>query len=589
MTDRQSNPSRLRPILFIVSIIVIAVGVLLPESAFDPLALPDPPPTVSGFTLLRIALIAEGVALVIAAALNVRFPRLSPDHRLTVPPPPIFAGDERPYWIALAIITGLGLILRLINLGNDLWVDEIASVRNFATATIPQIYSTYISTNNHLLNTVLMSGVIRFIGDSEWMIRLPAMLFGVAAVPAMYRAARKVFMPAYSVAAALLIAVSYHHIFFSQNARGYTAYMLFALIGSALLVDALRTDRARAWALLIASAVLCIAAHLTGAFVLAGFAVVCVLALIAVALRRVSVAPLLGRLLVVGVILGALILNLYIVIVPQALSIVRDVYTTQSSGYQPFSLEFLVELFRGFTINLNPALIVAAIPALIIAAIGTVSLLRRGWVLILALSLGPLLHFALSATRGLVFSPRFFLVLLFPVILIALESLRLVVEWITRAISGRIKQPHVLPALIGGVGVAAMIVVFVLPLRYYYTVPKQPFTASLAYAESLRDSGQPIIALDLMELGYRFYGTDNPDFTGLMAGRDIYFIRDMAEYEAARAAGGAILVTTLERNARLNNPALYARILTEWTRIETFGGSVGDGQITVWIPTISGE
>jgi hypothetical protein len=41
--------------------------------------------------------------------------------------------------------------------------------------------------------------------------------------------------------------VSYHHVWFSQNARGYTGLLFFGLLATWLLVRALRQPTARVW------------------------------------------------------------------------------------------------------------------------------------------------------------------------------------------------------------------------------------------------------------------------------------------------------------------------------------------------------
>jgi uncharacterized membrane protein len=53
-----------------------------------------------------------------------------------------------------------------------------------------------------------------------------------------------------------VLAVSYHHIFFSQNARGYSAALFFALATSGLLIRALWDDRGWRWCLYVAAMVL---------------------------------------------------------------------------------------------------------------------------------------------------------------------------------------------------------------------------------------------------------------------------------------------------------------------------------------------
>ena len=63
------------------------------------------------------------------------------------------------------------------------------------------------------------------LGESALSIRLPSALFGVAGVLMFYRLARRCLEPAETLLAGVLLAVSYHHISYSQDARGYTTYL----------------------------------------------------------------------------------------------------------------------------------------------------------------------------------------------------------------------------------------------------------------------------------------------------------------------------------------------------------------------------
>src|SRR5262245_41137163 len=47
--------------------------------------------------------------------------------------------------------------------------------------------------------------------------------------------------------AALLMAVSYHHVWFSQNARGYTELMFWSLIGTGLFIEGMAQPSRRTW------------------------------------------------------------------------------------------------------------------------------------------------------------------------------------------------------------------------------------------------------------------------------------------------------------------------------------------------------
>ncbi len=478
----------------------------------------------------------------------------------------------------LLFIILFALVMRLINLDSDLWLDEVASVRRFAGGSPVMILTTYQTTNNHLLNSFFISAVTSTLGSDEWMLRAPAVVFGGLAVAAIFWLARRYFTPSISLLAALALAVAYQHIFFSQSVRGYSAYFLFAIISSAALAritDPAATRGRTLWMIgYIIAAWLGVMSHLTMAFIIAGHGVVALAALIMHARRGARLIPMITRLIVVYAAVGVVCLVTFAGIIPQALALLNNVYQVdQAAGYQALSLEFFQELLRTLSGNLSPLLLVVSIPAGIIGLFGALSLIRRDGVLLFALCVGPVLHFTLSAVRELVFSPRFLLVLLIPFILISLEVIRLIVQWLEH----RVKATTPVSPLIWVIGVAAMLGALAFPLSTYYAFPKQPYTATIAHIETIRTTDQLVIAIDSTEQGFRYYGGS--------LGDNLVYVRTVEAFDQALALAGtrgAILVTSLERNLRVDVPDLYARIQADWQIESRFHASVGDGDLRVY-------
>ena len=76
----------------------------------------------------------------------------------------------------------LGLALRLPGLDRSLWHDEIVTVTFFAGCPIGHLLSFYPYPNNHILHSLLLKPLL-LAGDAEWLIRIPALAAGVAAIP----------------------------------------------------------------------------------------------------------------------------------------------------------------------------------------------------------------------------------------------------------------------------------------------------------------------------------------------------------------------------------------------------------------------
>ncbi len=484
-------------------------------------------------------------------------------------------------WL-LGVVTLLALALRLIHLGGDLWVDEIYTVRQYASGSIRHIVSTYHDPNNHLLNSVLVHASVAVFGFREWAIRLPAMIFGVAAVPAFYGAARLVFDRWRSTLAAALLAVSYQHVYFSQNARGYAGYMLFGVLCTTFLARGLREDRLWLWIGYVATSLLCIASVPTGAFIIAGHLVVVGIALLSIRRSDGELLPLVRRLALVYAALAVLAVQLYAPVLANAGGVVENAWKRPSAGFKPLTSGFAHQFGQGFTSGVGPLLLAVAVPVAILGLLGAFSVTRRNWPLAVGLALGPLLNVAVVIVRGLAFSPRFLLFLAFPAILALVETLRLLGGWLGRLIAAS-RWPVGLQ--IGGAIVAGAILAA--PLAHYYSVQKQPYRAALARAAALSPTGV-VFAADTMKQGALYYGIEHPRGTPLVRGKTLFIVRSVAALDHALAVSKGrtpIVLTSLDRVFRVGRPRLYARIRAGWSLEETLPASVGDGEIRIWLPT----
>jgi 4-amino-4-deoxy-L-arabinose transferase-like glycosyltransferase len=144
----------------------------------------------------------------------------------------LFITEKDPslvYWI-LAIITLIGLIMRLWKINEPVAYDEAYTFIYFATRPFQQILSDYSAPNNHILHTVLVSLSYKLLGPHTWIVRLPAFIAGTLCIPVAYFAGRRIFNANQSLAAASLVALTPWFISYSTNGRGYTLLTLFALL-----------------------------------------------------------------------------------------------------------------------------------------------------------------------------------------------------------------------------------------------------------------------------------------------------------------------------------------------------------------------
>lgn len=132
---------------------------------------------------------------------------------------------------AALCLCAVGLGLRLVELDAGLWFDEIDTLVRFADGRLGHAIGTFETQNNHLAYSVLANLSVASLGASPWALRLPAVCLGAASLWALWRFSLRVVPPAQALFAVALCALSSHHVWFSQDARGYTG-MLFATLAS---------------------------------------------------------------------------------------------------------------------------------------------------------------------------------------------------------------------------------------------------------------------------------------------------------------------------------------------------------------------
>ena len=546
---------------------------------YDPLPPVDPlpPAPISGWLLLRVCLGIDALLLIVLALRTAGWSALPAGERVPIPR----AGDPGgrvASW--LWIITVLGLVLRIISLDSDLWLDEVAPLLLYGQATVWQTVTSYISANNHLLNTVLVNGVVAVAGEAEWSVRLPALVFGVATIPLLYRVARLTCSRAASLAASLLLAVSYHHIFFSQNARGYTAFVFFALAASGLLVEALVHDRRRDWAAYVACVVLGMTSLLVFGFVLAGHALVGVAAVLVVRRHGATGRPLARRVAAALAAAAWLAVHVYVVVLPDIYVYVRAIYVDPAVGFAPLSSELARELLRALSTGLGRAAMVAVVPAAIVGAIGVRLLYIRNPLLLAALAAPLVIQFACVVAAGLLVLPRTFLHALPLVLLILVAAMDGTATWLGGAAHRRgWRLP--LPQLVV-VAAAILALVSAAALPAYYRTPKQPYRAALAHVDALTRPEGIVIVAHYARGGAMYYSRR----MGLAPGRIRYAHTDAEAAQVLADAGTrpVAMLTTFPRALRLDQPDLDARLERDWRLERRFRASVSDGDLLVWVP-----
>lgn len=504
-----------------------------------------------GLWILKFALVVVGLA----GMLLPRLPGAGSGSVLALPD-----GFTTSQWLALAGITTLALALRTIRLDTEPWLDEIEMLVRYVPLDLRQLISTYDSQNHHPLYTIAAHFTWLASGGADWGIRVPAVVAGTAAVFALGRFGQRVTGPVESLLGALVLAVSYHAVWFSQNARGYTTILLLTILATGVFLRLLAGEGPRvrlAWAygILIALATY---THLTAALVAVGHAMV---VLVTVSWRS-RTGRQAGQWALIAIALGGLLtICLYAPMLPQL------VHQLIAPSPTPVEVEWtspvwmLREGARALAGGI-PGGLPAALVAVTVLGFGIASLWRRSRQAALAMFLPVLVTAGAVMATGHNLWPRFFFFAAGFLVLAAIEGGFTIVRWLVRW--------HPEQVAVAGACAVAAVSLLTVPRAWQ---PKQAFRAAHDWVESQRIPGDAVVALDIAFHPY-FLRESAPtwvltSFDGLLG-------------DVERTAGRTWIVYTLPARLQAISPDAWARIHgPAYREIRVFPTTVGGGEIHV--------
>ncbi|MFA5891765.1 MAG: glycosyltransferase [Actinomycetota bacterium] len=168
-----------------------------------------------------------------------------------VTPSVVFGARWSPARVRATVLgwTVVGLALRVAFAPTQgIRLDESLSLAQ-AQEPLLTLWRGLASGNVHIpLYHTLLHEWIKVAGTSEWALRAPSLLLGVAAIPLMHALGRRLFGVRAGIAAAALAALSPFWIWHSGEARMYPLVVVGALASTVLLVDSVRWGGARRWA-----------------------------------------------------------------------------------------------------------------------------------------------------------------------------------------------------------------------------------------------------------------------------------------------------------------------------------------------------
>lgn len=452
----------------------------------------------------------------------------------------------------LIAILVAAVLLRLHALDAPLWLDEILMLEDVVRGPLGRALTTYPSDNHHPLYGLLASLSAAAFGESATALRLPAVLFGVAGIALAYGLGRRFLERGPALLAAALLTVAPQHVWFCQNARGYTAVAFFTLWALDTWIDVLAGKRESRLPCAMALG-LAVWTHLTAVFIAAGCALGLLIDRLLPESRRAG-SPSAGRdgvatlvaASVIGFLLHAPMLG------DMYRFFLRPVAAKPDSPWRSplWTLSELATGVGGGSAVLGTALLVAA--AVTVSA-GLRSARARapglGAAALTPLVVAPAVTYALGRHLW----PRFFFAQVAPVLLLALAGL------------GRLLPP-VRPAFYGIA--AALVVAFVargLPAAY---APKQDFAGAAAWVSAQPDGGPTIC------VGTAFWAlrsATGPAITGA---------DDTASFTALLDRDGrSFVISASPVFVEAYRPGVAALLSARCERVKVFPSTLGDVEI----------
>jgi mannosyltransferase len=171
--------------------------------------------------------------------------------------------EKTTAWVLLGIIILLSLCLRFYDLGGEsYWYDEIIMVR----AAQDNIWA-IVEGGRPPIYIVLAHFWIKLFGTEEVATRSLSAIFGVASIPLIYLIGKELFNRKVGLISAFLMAISQFQIYYSQDFRYYSLFVLITLLSFYFFLIALRKRTVTGFIFYALSTILLFYTHTFGVFV----------------------------------------------------------------------------------------------------------------------------------------------------------------------------------------------------------------------------------------------------------------------------------------------------------------------------------
>ncbi len=154
--------------------------------------------------------------------------------------------------IHILIITIIALFLRFFMLGSQsLWMDEATIYLQTKADSVFVVYSKVFGQEGHIgpLFHILNYLFSRLFGYSEWALRMPSAIYGTISVVLVYKIAEALKNHRIALFSSVLMAFSPVHVWYSQEARMYSLWIMLILFTVLLFIKMLRVKKLWLWIL----------------------------------------------------------------------------------------------------------------------------------------------------------------------------------------------------------------------------------------------------------------------------------------------------------------------------------------------------
>ena len=466
--------------------------------------------------------------------------------------------SRRASRLILAAIVAVAILLRIPSLDSSLWLDEVLTMAHFARPPFATIFTSFPDQNQHMLYSLLAHASLRLFGEHAWALRLPSVVLGAASIWALFLLGRRVVGEKQALLACALMAVSYHHIWFSQNARGYMGLLFFSNLATWLWLEAMERDDMRKWLWYAVAVSLGFWIHMTMLFVCAAHALIFLVAWI----RSERTGPRLWHAAFAFVLCGTLVIQLHALALPEFFRTAVGEFSPASEWTNP--LWVVTESLRSLRVGFAGTAVVLC--GLVLVFSGWLDILRRdpraAWAMVLPALMGGGSMLALGHNLW----PRFFFFCMGFALLIAIHGAMRLPE----LLFGRLRGGAMLAARTG-YALAGLIILASITTIPRAWAPKQDFTAARDYVEKERGRGDSVIAVGLAGLAYSDYYA--PSWEVAKTGSDLAAVR----VKSPRV----FLVYTLPVDLRAAHPDIWKAVQSDFEMIKVFPGTLGGGDVYV--------